>query len=209
MTAGDGLPLLSRTSARWAASALSDPIAFLNDHAHLEKKAAVNVLDLLHRWPETPKLKGDPHDDWVMALAAIAKDETAHLHTVARLLKKRGGALTRGHKNPYAVALHEHVRRGRGAEETVDRLLVSALIEARSCERFSVLADHAADKELAALYKSLLASEKGHFTAFLDLAERIEDKAAVFRRWSRWLELEAEAIAAQAPGPRMHSGEPS
>lgn len=208
MTAGDGLPLLTRTSARWAASALSDTVAFLNDHAHLEKKAAVNVLDLLHRWPETARLRGDPHDDWVMALAAIAKDETAHLHTVARLLKQRGGAMTRGHKNPYAAALHEHVRRGQGADETVDRLLVSALIEARSCERFAVLADHAPDAALAALYKSLLASEKGHFTAFLDLAERIQEKDVVAARWGRFLEIEADVMSRQTPGPRMHSGEP-
>jgi tRNA-(ms[2]io[6]A)-hydroxylase len=209
VTAGDGLPLLSRTSPRWAASALADPVAFLNDHAHLEKKAAVNALDLLHRWPETSRLKGDPHDDWVMALAAVAKDETAHLHAVARLLKKRGGALTRGHKNPYAVALHEHVRRGRGAEEAMDRLLVSALIEARSCERFEVLAGHAEDGELAALYRSLLSSEKGHFTVFLGLAERIAEPAAVASRWRRFLEVEADAISRQTPGPRMHSGEPS
>jgi tRNA-(ms[2]io[6]A)-hydroxylase len=144
-----------------------------------------------------------------MALAAVAKDEAAHLHAVARLLKKRGGAMTRGHKNPYAVALHEHVRRGRGAEETVDRLLVSALIEARSCERFEALAAQATDKELAVLYKSLLASEKGHFTVFLGLAERIEEKTVLSSRWRHFLEVEDEAMSRQVPGPRMHSGEPS
>ena len=205
MTAGDGLPLLSRTSARWAASALADPVAFLNDHAHLEKKAAVNVLDLLHRWPETAKLKGDPHDDWVMALAAIAKDETAHLHTVARLLKKRGGSLTRGHKNPYAAALHEHVRRGRGAEETVDRLLVSALIEARSCERFALLRDHVSDTALAEFYGSLFESEARHHATYVKLAKTFGDEIEVEERLAELARAEAEIIAAGDERPRMHS----
>lgn len=206
MTAGDGLPLLSRTPDRWAAQALADPVAFLNDHAHLEKKAAVNALDLLHRWPETPRAAGDPHDDWVMALAAVAKDETAHLHAVARLLKRRGGALTRGHQNAYAAGLHAHVRKGRGAEETLDRLLVSALIEARSCERFGILAREAPDRDLSALYRSLFASEKGHFKVFLDLARFTAAPDAVSSRWRFFLQAEAEVLAAQAPGPRMHSG---
>jgi tRNA-(ms[2]io[6]A)-hydroxylase len=167
----------------------------------LEKKAALNALELLHRCPD-----GADRDEWTLALASIAKDETAHLHTVARLLKRKGGALSRGHKNPYAVGLHQHVRMGKGPDEVMDRLLVSALIEARSCERFGVLARAAQDRELSALYRSLWSSEKGHFTAFLGLAALA---GPTERRWREFLKIEADVLSAQAPGPRMHAGEPS
>lgn len=200
------LPLLTETSDRWARAALAEPVALLNDHAHLEKKAALNALELLHRWPETAARRGDPHDDWVMALAAVAKDETAHLHTVARLLKKRGGRLSRGHKNGYAAGLHAHIRMGKGPDEVLDRLLASALIEARSCERFAALARNAEDAELAALYRGLYASEKGHYLLFLDLARSI---SPIDKRWPWFQAREAEVLKAQSPGPRMHSGEPA
>ncbi len=196
----DDLPLLSRTTDRWAAVALEDPLALLSDHAHLEKKAALNALELLHRCPDNAD-----RDEWTLALASIAKDETAHLHAVARLLKKRGGVLSRGHKNPYAVGLHREVRMGKGPDEVMDRLLVSALIEARSCERFGVLARAAEDRELAALYRGLWSSEKGHFTVFLGLAGLA---GPVEKRWEELLKTEGRVLGEQVPGPRMHSGEP-
>jgi tRNA-(ms[2]io[6]A)-hydroxylase len=197
--AGD-FPLLTRTTARWGSAALEDPLSLLNDHAHLEKKAALNAMELIHRWPD-----GGGRDEWVLALASIAKDETAHLHAVARLLQRRGGALSRGHKNPYAAALHARIRMGRGPDEVVDRLLVSALIEARSCERFGVLREAAKDKDFSELYGGLWSSEKGHFTAFLGLAHQV---GSAERRWKEFLEIEADVLAAQSPGPRMHAGEP-
>src|SRR4029079_2041612 len=125
------LPLLYQTPAIWASQVLADPLALLNDHAHLEKKAATNALALLHRWPEP-----NPPENWVAAMTAVARDEVEHLATVSRLLARRGGKLTRQHGNPYASELHKLVRKGRGKEELIDRLMISALIEARSCERF-------------------------------------------------------------------------
>src|SRR3954447_9484201 len=130
------LPLRYKTPEKWAAVVLQDPLLLLNDHAHLEKKAAANALELLNRWPEP-----NPPENWVAAMTAIARDEVEHLAIVSRLLARRGGRLTRQHSNPYAAALHALVRRGRGSEELVDRLMISALIEARSCERFKLLAD--------------------------------------------------------------------
>src|SRR6185295_3842205 len=91
----------------------------------------------LNRWPEPA-----PPENWVAAMTAVARDEVEHLAVVSRLLARRGGKLTKQHANPYASALHQLVRRGRGTEELVDRLMISALIEARSCERFKLLADH-------------------------------------------------------------------
>src|SRR4028118_2189351 len=131
------LPLKYATPPAWAADALRRPLELLNDHAHLEKKAASNALELLNRWPEP-----SPPENWVAAMTAIARDEVEHLSVVCRLLARRGGRLTRQHRNPYASDLHKLVRRGQGPGELVDRLMISALIEARSCERFRLLADH-------------------------------------------------------------------
>src|SRR5581483_11352815 len=142
------LPLRFRTPPAWAAAAMVRRLELLNDHAHLEKKAATNALELLTRWPEP-----NPPENWVAAMTAVSRDEVEHLAVVSRLLARRGGRLTKQHANPYASALHQLVRRGRGPEELVDRLMISALIEARSCERFQLLADHCdstgCDAELA------------------------------------------------------------
>jgi len=106
----------------------------------------------------------------------------------------------------YAKALRLLVRKG-GTEETLDRLLVSALIEARSCERFAVLAEAAAeDAELAVFYKALFSSEMGHYKVFLKLANRVAEMDAVESRWQELLTAEARIIAEQTPGPRIHSG---
>src|SRR5580765_8255132 len=96
------LPLLYQTPAEWAAQVLREPLALLNDHAHLEKKAASNALELLNRWPE-PR----PPENWVAAMTAVARDEVEHLAVVARLLARRGGKLTKQHSNPYAGELHK------------------------------------------------------------------------------------------------------
>lgn len=195
----DALPLLSRTPLSWAMDVLGDPIPLLIDHAFLEKKAANNAMDLMIRWP------GDWLDGWVETMTNVARDEAAHLAQVTRILLRRGGRLTRVHKNPYANGLRALVRRGE-APEALDRLFVSALIEARSCERFAVLAEAARDEELKRFYGALLSSELGHFKVFLRLAHKIAPKQEVDARWRLMLEAEAELIAAQEPGPRIHSG---
>ncbi|MDZ4802114.1 MAG: tRNA-(ms[2]io[6]A)-hydroxylase [Bryobacteraceae bacterium] len=195
------LPLHSRTPAEWGHSVLTDPIALLIDHAFLEKKAANNAMDMMTRWP-TEWVPG-----WVETMTAVARDEAAHLAQVTRMLMARGGRLARQHKNPYANGLRLLVRKGEAAE-TIDRLFVSALIELRSCERFAVLAEAAAevDAELATFYKALYQSEMGHYKVFLRLAQRIQDREIVDARWQEMLAVEAQVLAAQAPGPRIHSG---
>ena len=197
------LPLLSRTPDGWAETALSDPLALLSDHAYLEKKAAANALELLNRWPEPSR-----PEEWTQALAAIASDEAAHLSGVVRVLTDRGGRLERAHRNDYARRLRQHVRSGRGDQELLDRLLVSALIELRSCERFEVLARYCEDRDppLAQLYRRLWSSEFGHYRVFLRLAEHVAPTVEVETRWGEMLRIEAETITAQAPGPRVHSG---
>ncbi len=193
------LPLHSRTPPEWGCAVLADPIALLIDHAFLEKKAANNAMDMMTRWP------GEWLPGWVETMTNVARDEAAHLAQVTRILTRRGGRLCRIHKNPYANALRAMVRKGE-IGDTLDRLLVSAMIELRSCERFSVLAATSQDPELAAFYNALYSSELGHYKVFLKLAQKGAGKAQADARWREMLEAEARIIAAQPPGPRIHSG---
>lgn len=196
----DALPLHSRTPIEWGRAVLADPISLLIDHAFLEKKAANNAMDMLTRWP------GEWVPGWVETMTSIARDEAAHLGQVTRILIQRGGRLGRSHKNPYASALRDLVRNG-VTGEILDRLLVSALIEARSCERFAVLAAAAEDDaELATFYQALYRSELGHYTVFLKLAYKIAPKSEVDARWQEMLGAEARILEQQHRGPRMHSG---
>jgi len=138
-------------------------------------------------------------------MTAVARDEANHLAQVVRLLLARGGRMDRYHKNPYAGALRQLVRRGEPVE-LLDRLLVAAMIEVRSCERFAVLAEASEDEELSAFYRSLYASEFGHYNVFLKLARRFTKASTVEARWQEMLAAEAKILAAQEPGPRIHSG---
>lgn len=195
------LPLRSRTPQEWGRAVLAQPLALLADHAFLEQKAANNAMELMTRWP------GEWFPGWLEAMTSVARDETAHLAQVTRLLIRRGGRLGRAHRNAYAQGLRALVRKGAGAE-IIDRLIVSALIEVRSCERFAVLAETCEDQELAAFYRALFSSEMGHYKLFLKLAQRVGPKAAVMARWEQMLDAEAGVLAEQEPGPRMHSGNP-
>ncbi len=197
------LPLHSRTPLEWGTAVLRDPIPLLIDHAFLEKKAALNAMELMTRWPS------EWVEGWVETMTGVARDEAAHLAQVTRILIKRGGKMGRGHSNPYANALRQLVRKG-GESEALDRLLVSALIELRSCERFGVLSAAAEnDPELAKLYQALYSSELGHYKVFLRLARKVAGKVAVDVRWQEMLAHEARILAQQETGPRMHSGVPT
>ena len=199
----DTLPLILKTPDSWGPLVLCDPLALLADHAILEKKAAYSAMEMLTRWP------GDFVPGWVEVMTTVARDEAAHLLQVSRILARRGGQLSRSHSNPYAAGLRNLVRNGTGGE-VIDRLFVSSLIEARSCERFSILADAAkaaGDLELETFYAALFTSELGHYKVFLNLARTIgkEDPEAVEIRWRDMLEAEAVVLRAQKPGPRVHS----
>lgn len=195
------LPLRTTTPLEWGKAALTEPIELLIDHAFLEKKAANNAMELMTRWP------GDWCAEWVEVMTSVARDEAVHLAQVSRLLIRRGGRLSRVHKNTYANALRQMVRKGEAAE-ALDRLFVSALIECRSCERFGVLAEAATDldPELSTFYRSLVASEFGHYKVFVKLAGSIANEDEVQARWQHFLDAEARILAEQPPGPRIHSG---
>lgn len=193
-------PLAVSTPVGWATAVAQDVPYLLNDHAHLEKKAAQNALDLLLVWP-----RRDPPEGWMRVLSAIAKDETHHLAQVLRLMQKRGLIMTRAHRSGYARDLRALVRRGKGPQETLDRLLASALIEARSAERFGLLQTAPLEPELRKLYRALWASEQGHYRVFLETARGTFDHQIVESRWEDLREAEAKIIRAQEKGRGLHS----
>ncbi len=201
MIATEDLPLRYLTPPEWAKVALLDLVALLGDHAHLEKKAASNALELLNRWQGI-----HPPKRWVSTLANIARDEAFHLAQVTRLLSRMGATIPKTHFNAYAAGLRTLVRKGQGPDELVDRLLAAALIEARSCERFVLLANALDDPLLAKFYRGLWASEHGHFQVFVTLAKTVRPPEIVHARWAEWLDHEARVIQEQPPGSRIHSG---
>jgi tRNA-(ms[2]io[6]A)-hydroxylase len=197
-----GLELRSTTEQGWVDQVLAQPNALLNDHGHLERAAAANALQLMTRCPLHV-----PSERWIGRLTGLARDEVEHLGTVNSLLMSRGGAPSRSHVNPYARSLRSLVRMGQGVRELIDRLLVSALIEARSCERFDLLAN--AEHELSPLYAGLVASEAGHHRLFVNLATAVDPQGQhgdVEERWQSLLDQEAELLAQQPGGARMHAG---
>lgn len=202
MTPENFLPLKIFTPLAWAEMVLTEKLSLLSDHAHLEKKAASNALTLLQRWPD-----GKAPEVWTKELGEIARDEAAHLSLVLKHLEKRGGTLAKSHRNLYTGSLNQCIRKGRADHETLDRLIVSALIEARSCERFYLLAKAAEndDRELAKLYSGLWSSERGHYESFLMLAREFMNPEEVKERFKWFLERESEIISNQEPSCAIHS----
>jgi tRNA-(ms[2]io[6]A)-hydroxylase len=177
--------LRSRTDGRWLPHALAHLDAVLVDHAHCEKKAAANALSMLQAYPEVPGLPAQ--------MARLAREESGHLARVLQLLEARGLALGRDPGDPYAQGLQALVRTPSRARQ-LDRFLVAAIIEARSCERLGLLATGLSDRDLQRLYAELARSEDGHQRLFLRLAERVHGEAAR-PRLETLLRAEAEILA--------------
>jgi tRNA-(ms[2]io[6]A)-hydroxylase len=184
--------LRSATDPRWVGVALAGLEATLADHAHCEKKAAASALKLVADHPDRP--------DLVRALAKLAQEELQHFLAE---LGRRGLVLPTDEGDPYARALVRLVRGGAGA--LVDRLLVSALIEARSCERLALLAAALPDPRLRELYARLAQAEAGHERLFVDLARRHGGAAEDVERRLEALALAEARIVGELPLlPRIH-----
>jgi tRNA-(ms[2]io[6]A)-hydroxylase len=177
--------LLSRTDPRWLRLALSRFDEVLVDHAHCEKKAAANALSMLQAYPEIPELP--------LTMARLAREESAHLAKVLRVMAGRGLTLGRDAGDPYAQGLQALVRKTQ-PERRMDRLLVAAIIEARSCERLGLLAGGLADAALRRLYTELAQSEDGHQALFLRFAWTAHGQAAAELRLKPLLEAEAALL---------------
>lgn len=186
--------LRSKTDPRWAAIAVADLDATLQDHAHCEKKAAASALKLVADFPAPPGL--------VRSLARLAQEELQHFLAVVAELGRRGVPLQPDRGDAYAQALVRLVRHGAPDERLCDRLLVSALIEARSCERLGLLAEALPDAGLRELYARLAQAEAGHERLFVELARGVRPDAGA--RLAALAEEEARVVAGLPLLPRIH-----
>lgn len=188
-----------RTPDAWIAAALADPVTMLIDHANCEKKAAATALSLMHRYTDNFQL--------LNKMSRLAREELRHFEQVLSIMTKRGIRYDAISASRYAAALRDEVRK-RDPGKLVDTLLVGALIEARSCERFAALAPHL-DSELADFYRSLLKSESRHFGDYLTLAKTVAPEAEVAARLEVLKQREQDLVQGVDGEFRFHSGPPA
>lgn len=190
------LHLHAPTPDRWFEQVESQLEALLLDHAHCEKKAAGTALNLIFAYVD--------NTDFVRALKEIVVEELDHFQQVLDLLAARGMTFRRLTPSSYGARLAELVRKQEPGK-AVDRCLIAALIEARSCERFAILRDRLADRELAAFYGSLFESEARHHATYVEFAKLFACADEVERRLEELAEREAAIIHEGDPFPRVHS----
>lgn len=186
------------TDPRWVNLAEKSLEEILTDHAYCEQKAATSCISLIQRYNEKEEL--------VSALAPIVTEEWGHFRLVLAELQKRGLRLGRQRKDVYVNALGDFCQKG-GSQEGrfLDQLLMMAMIEARSCERFKRLSEGLNDEYLRKFYRRFMESEAGHYTLFISLAETYVDKEKVAARWGQWLTRETEVMKSlELRGDRMH-----
>ena len=186
------------TDPRWVNLAEMDLEEILTDHAYCEQKAATSCISLIQSYPEKV--------DMVRELAPIVTEEWGHFRLVLAELEKRQLQLGKQRKDEYVNQLLEFQKKGGSREDRLlEKLLVCALIEARSAERFRLLSLYIREEELRGFYHRFMVSEAGHYRLFLDLARLYFDEALVRQRWQEYLEKEAEIMASLAlRGDRMH-----
>ena len=186
------------TDPRWINIAEKNIRDILVDHAYCEQKAASSCISLIIAYPEMEKL--------VDTLTPIVAEEWSHFERVLEELKKRGFSLGPPRRDEYVEKLGKLIRKGNNrAHQVVERLLMNALIEARSCERFKILWQNIGDKDLSKFYYELMISEAGHYRNFLQLAKEYLPEEIVMTRWRELLEEEAAIVKTlEVRGDRMH-----
>lgn len=185
------------TDPRWVNIVESNLPEILTDHAWCEQKAATNAISIVVSNPERVELVTDMLD--------LAKEEISHFEMVHEVIKKRGYVLGRERKDSYVNELFKFMLKGGSRnDQLVDRLLFSAMIEARSCERFKTLSENIEDKELATFYYDLMVSEAGHYTMFLRHAKAVTERVDVDKRWKEWLAHEAIVIQSYGKSETIH-----
>ena len=191
-----GLKLV--TDPRWVNLAEKSLEEILTDHAFCEQKAATTCITIIQRYPTKEKMIED--------LAPIVTEEWGHFRQVLAELKKRGLKLGKQRKDVYVNRLFEFEKKGGHEDDRfLDKLLISALIEARSCERFKRLSEGLDDPYMREFYRKFMESEAGHYTLFIELAEFYLPKEKVRKRWKEWLAYEAKIMEEMdVRGDRIH-----
>jgi len=186
------------TDPRWVDLAHISLEDILTDHAYCEQKAATSCISLIQRYSEKEKL--------VTELSPIVTEEWGHFRLVLAELKKRNLKLGKQRKDEYVNKLMTFQKKdGSDEQRFLDKVLIFALIEARSCERFKRLSEGLNDTYLSNFYRRFMESEAGHYTLFIELAETYVAKDKVRQRWQEWLEYEAGVMKELAVrGDRIH-----
>ena len=186
------------TDPRWVNIAEKNIEDILVDHAYCEQKAASSCISLIIKFPEK--------QDLVDMLTPVVAEEWSHFERVIEELRKRGYSLGPMRKDEYVAKLVKIEKKGGSRDEQlVEKLLLNALIEARSCERFRLLWKNIADEKLQTFYYELMVSEAGHYKNFLQLAKKYLPEEQVMLRWREILAAEAEIIKnLEIRGDRMH-----
>jgi len=191
------LHLKLETDPRWVNIVASNIEEILTDHAWCEQKAATNAITIITLNPEFPEL--------VTELLKLAQEELGHFEMVHEIIKKRGYTLGRERKDHYVNQLFKFMQQGGSKEERfIDRLLFSAMIEARSCERFKVLSQNIEDEELSKFYYDLMVSEAGHYTTFITFARKYGKNVNVDKRWKELVAFEGELIKNYGKSESIH-----
>jgi tRNA-(ms[2]io[6]A)-hydroxylase len=185
------------TDPRWVALVESNISEVLTDHAWCEQKAASNAISTIVRYPGLT--------DLVEELTRIAMEEMEHFGMVVEKIKARGWTLGPERKDPYIHDLATFIKKGGSREEQlVDRLLLAAMIEARSCERFKMLSERIHDEDLKVFYHGLMVSEAQHYTTFIRFARQYGGRVDVDARWTAFLAHEAMVIQQYGKKETMH-----
>lgn len=186
------------TDPRWVDLASISLEAILTDHAWCEQKAATFCISLIQRFPDKEML--------VSELAPVVTEEWGHFRMVIAELSKRQLSLGNQRKDEYVNALLLNERKGGSREDQLlEKLLICALIEARSCERFRLLSEELEDEYLRNFYRRFMESEAGHYTLFITLANEYLPEQKVKSRWQQWLQTEADIMhQLEIRGDRMH-----
>ena len=192
------LGLQMATDPQWVNIAEMNLCEILVDHAYCEQKAASSCISLIILYPEREKL--------VESLTPVVAEEWSHFERVLMKLKERGWHLGPLRKDEYVEALNGIIIKGGNRDQQLmERLLLNALIEARSCERFRLLWKELPDQDLAKFYYELMVSEAGHYKLFLSLAKEYMNARTVEARWKELLSQESEIMMRRHPrGDRMH-----
>lgn len=186
------------TDPRWVNIAQMNIGDILVDHAFCEQKAASSCISLIVNFHEFA--------DLVDTLTPVVAEEWSHFERVLEQLRKREIPFGKPRKDEYVIKLSQFVKKGGSKEmQLTEYLLMNALIEARSCERFKLLSKEIQDGELKKFYYELMVSEAGHFVNFIDLARKYQNPEIINARWKEWLEYEAKVIKnLEIRGDRMH-----
>ena len=188
------------TDPRWVNIVFKNLDEILIDHAFCEQKAASNAISIIVQYPQYP--------DLVQAMTAICQEEMQHFSLVHQKILDRGFKLGFERKDPYVNDLSVFLRQSKTNSSKkglfVNQMLLAAIIEARSCERFKILSEELEDADLRNFYKGLMESEARHYTTFLNFARKYGEGINVDERWKAFLEFEASLMEKYGKKETMH-----